>query len=208
MSFDTLVDPWLDNFSSLLSRDIPNAYRIYLRGRKYLQEGNAEKAMMCRNLIKVLHNSTVPLETKIGEGTRFGYDGVGVILHPESEIGRFVTIGAGVTLGARRDAGRLTDSGKRASTPLIADYAYLSAGAKIIGGVRVGCFSIVAPNAVVIKDVPDFSIAGGIPGKIIGKVTPDNVSNYRATYLPLRSLSDDDFNALFNRCYEESCRKD
>jgi|TARA_A100001518_G_scaffold3907_1_gene4580 serine O-acetyltransferase len=203
MSFDTLVDPWLDHMPDLLCREIPNAYRIFLRGKRYLDEGNIEKANMCSNLIKLLHNSIVPLETNIGEGVRFGYGGIGVILHKECEIGSYVTIGAQVTLGARRDKGRIGFNGKKTSTPFIGDYVYISSGAKVLGGVSVGEFSIIAPNSVVLKDVPAFSIVGGSPSKILSEITPDNIEKYRATYLPLRHLSDDVFYDTFMSRFSE-----
>lgn len=197
MSFDTLVDPWLDHIPDLLCNEIPNAYRIFLRGRKYLQQGDKKKANMCSNLIKLLHNSIVPLETTMGEGIRFGYGGIGVIIHKECEIGNYVTIGAQVTLGARRDKGRISSNGMRTSTPFVGDYVYISSGAKVLGGVSIGEFSIIAPNSVVLKDVPAFSVVGGCPAKVLKKITPDNIKDYRSTYLPLRNLNDSEFNRIF-----------
>lgn len=203
MSFDTLVDPWLDHIPDLLSREIPNAYRIFLRGRRYLEEGDIKKANMCVNLIKLLHNSIVPLETKIGTGVRFGYGGIGVVIHKECEIGNYVTIGAQVTLGSRRDKGRTGFNGKKTSTPLICDYVYISTGAKILGGVSIGEFSIIAPNSVVLKDVPPFTVAGGSPSRTLKKITPENIAEYRATYLPLRHLNNEDFNEIFISQYNK-----
>ncbi|HEY9047877.1 MAG TPA: DapH/DapD/GlmU-related protein [Ohtaekwangia sp.] len=45
--------------------------------------------------------------------------------------------------------------------------AWIGAGATILPGVTVGENSIVAAGAVVNKDVPDNSIVGGIPAKIL-----------------------------------------
>lgn len=200
---DKLVDPWLTNFEDLLSREIPNAYRIYLRGRRYQSENRSEKAAMCENLNYLLHNSVVPNESTLGEGTRFAYGGIGVILHKDVEVGKWCTIGAGVTLGAKRDKGRTKKGGGRTSTPLLEDCVYLSAGVKIVGAITIGAFSIIGQNSVVTKSVPPFSIVGGIPGKILGTLTPENIMSYRATYLPIRSMSDDDFYELFLSYYEK-----
>lgn len=38
-----------------------------------------------------------------------------------------------------------------------------------IGGVKIGNNVTIAPNAVVVKDVPDDAVVGGIPAKIIKK---------------------------------------
>lgn len=41
------------------------------------------------------------------------------------------------------------------------------AGAKVVGGVRVGNNVTIGANAVVTKDIPDNSVVGGVPAKII-----------------------------------------
>ena len=45
--------------------------------------------------------------------------------------------------------------------------AWIGIGACIMPGVVIGEHSIVAANAVVTKDVPDYSIVGGVPAKVI-----------------------------------------
>lgn len=51
----------------------------------------------------------------------------------------------------------------------IDDYVWIGANATILQGVNIGKGSIVAAGAVVTKDIPPFSIVGGIPAKIIGE---------------------------------------
>jgi acetyltransferase-like isoleucine patch superfamily enzyme len=48
--------------------------------------------------------------------------------------------------------------------------AWIGANATILGGVTIGENSIVAAGAVVSKDVPDNSIAGGVPAKFIKNI--------------------------------------
>lgn len=48
--------------------------------------------------------------------------------------------------------------------------AWIGAGATILQGVTIGENAVVAAGAVVSKDVPDNTIAGGIPAKIIKTV--------------------------------------
>lgn len=43
----------------------------------------------------------------------------------------------------------------------------LAVGCKVIGKIKIGNKVVVAPNAVVVKDVPDNAIVGGVPAKII-----------------------------------------
>ena len=49
---------------------------------------------------------------------------------------------------------------------------WIGANVTIIGGVKIGRGSIIAAGAVVTKDIPPYSIAGGIPAKIIKRRTP------------------------------------
>ena len=44
------------------------------------------------------------------------------------------------------------------------------------GGVKIGNNVTIAPNAVVVKDVPDNAVVGGVPAKII-KLKDENTSN-------------------------------
>ena len=48
--------------------------------------------------------------------------------------------------------------------------AWIGAGATILPGVTVGRNSVVAAGAVVAADVPDNTIVGGVPAKIIKKI--------------------------------------
>lgn len=53
---------------------------------------------------------------------------------------------------------------------LIKRNAWIGAAAVILPGVTVGENAIVAAGAVVSKDVPDDSIAGGVPARVIRKI--------------------------------------
>lgn len=54
--------------------------------------------------------------------------------------------------------------------PILGDNVIVCSGAKIIGGVTIGNNVIVGANAVVVHDVPDNSIVGGVPAKIIRRL--------------------------------------
>lgn len=80
-----------------------------------------------------------------------------------ARIGRNVTIFQGVTLGAKE----LDMSFVPESRPRVEDDVVIGAGAKILGGVRIGTGARIGANAVVISDVPDGALAIGIPAKIV-----------------------------------------
>ncbi len=58
-------------------------------------------------------------------------------------------------------------NGSDEKRPIIGDNVDLSVGSKIIGKVRIGNNTIVAPNSVVVKDCPENSIVSGVPAKVI-----------------------------------------
>lgn len=47
--------------------------------------------------------------------------------------------------------------------PTIESGAIIFAGAKVLGNIRIGENAVVGANAVVVKDVPDYMVAVGIP---------------------------------------------
>lgn len=55
---------------------------------------------------------------------------------------------------------------------VIEDNVWIGEHACIMPGVTIGTGSIVGANAVVTKDVPPYSIVGGVPAKIIKQITP------------------------------------
>lgn len=106
----------------------------------------------------LLFNSSVPASVVIGGGSKFAYGGIGVVIHSRAVIGKNCMIGQNVTIGGK--------SGWY-EVPVIGDNVEISAGARIIGPVRIGNNVIIGANAVVVKDVPDNCIVAGVPAKII-----------------------------------------
>lgn len=96
---------------------------------------------------------------KIGKGFFIDH-GSGVVIGETAEIGNNVTIYQGVTLG-----GTGKDVGKR--HPTIEDEVMISAGAKVLGPVKIGKGSKIGAGSVVLKDVPPFSTVVGVPGRVV-----------------------------------------
>jgi serine O-acetyltransferase len=53
------------------------------------------------------------------------------------------------------------------NVPVIGDNVYFSPGAKVFGKIRIGNNTVIAPNSVVVKDVPDDCVVSGIPAERI-----------------------------------------
>jgi len=100
----------------------------------------------------------VPHAAEIGRDTKLGHSGLGVVIHGRSKMGERVEIFQNVTIaGDSREAGE----------PVIEDDAFIAAGARILGPITIGRGSVVAANAVVIRDVPPHCVVGGVPAKIL-----------------------------------------
>lgn len=50
-------------------------------------------------LIFLIYNSKIPYQAKIGKGTKFGYGGMGVVVHSKAVIGDNCSIDQQVTIG-------------------------------------------------------------------------------------------------------------
>ena len=96
---------------------------------------------------------------KIGRGFFIDH-GMGVVVGETAEIGDNVTLFQGVTLG-----GTGKDRGKR--HPTLGNHVVVGAGAKILGGIRIGDNVKIGANSVVLKSVPENSTVIGVPGRII-----------------------------------------
>lgn len=72
----------------------------------------------------------------------------------------------------------LTPSGRRrhlgiAKPVVIGDDVWIGGNATIVPGVTIGNNVVVAAGAVVTKDVPDNSLVGGVPARLIKKLVDD-----------------------------------
>lgn len=61
----------------------------------------------------------------------------------------------------------IKDQGTTRKGVSIGKDCWIGSGVKILDGVKIGDGCVIAAGAVVNKDIPNFSIAGGIPAKII-----------------------------------------
>ena len=106
----------------------------------------------------LIFNCSVPASCKLGKGTKFGYGGIGVVLHSRAVLGENCIIGTNVTIGGKS---------RWYEVPVIGNNVDISTGAKILGPIKIGDNVAIGANAVVVKDVPDNCVVAGIPAKII-----------------------------------------
>ena len=105
-------------------------------------------------VIRLVFGAALPAAAKLAPSTFLGHGGLGVVINAASVIGERCNIDVHVVLGGR-------DGGSGA--PVLEDDVIVSAGAKLIGPIRIGRGSLVAANAVVLSDVPPASMVAGVP---------------------------------------------
>ena len=108
-------------------------------------------------LIQVVTGIELPCEAQIGRNFVIDHFG-GIIVSGYAKIGDNCRIRNGVVIGLRRV--------DEPSAPVIGNNVDIGAGAKILGAISIGNNVIIGANAVVICDVPDNSIAIGVPAVI------------------------------------------
>ena len=100
-------------------------------------------------------------DCKIGKGVRLNH---GCFIPHGTIIEDFVFLGPHVTL--TDDKHPMVGNRKyKAEPPVIREWASIGAGAVILPGVVIGRGAMVAAGAVVTRDVPDGTIAVGIPAR-------------------------------------------
>jgi serine O-acetyltransferase len=135
-----------------------NAYKLYFIANYLYRKNIPLIPSLIKLIIFLIYNCSVPFECEIGKGSRFGYSGIGVVLHKNCVIGKNVMIGTNVTVGGRSN---LKD------VPIIGDNVYIGTGAKILGPIIIGDNVTIGANSVVISDVKSGLVVAGVPAKVI-----------------------------------------
>ena len=118
------------------------------------------------SFLSLLTGIIIPRGCKIGKGLRIYHFGC-IVLNPETIMGENCTLRQGVTIGTKNEDH---------DVPVIGNNVEFGAGCKVLGKIKIGDNVIIGANAVVVSDVPDNSIAVGIPARIIPR-KPDKNPN-------------------------------
>jgi len=108
-------------------------------------------------LVQIITGIELPCEVPIGQGFIIEHSG-SIIVSGFAHFGDHCRIRTGVVIGLSR----VEDP----CAPHFGNEVDIGAGAKILGNIRIGNRVLIGANAVVITDVPDDSIAVGVPAVI------------------------------------------
>lgn len=108
----------------------------------------------------------------IGNECYIGYNAV-LLGGGGIEIGNKVLIAPGVVITSRGHEYRkrglcIKDQHLYLAKVSIADDVWIGANASILPGITIGKGSIIGAGAVVTRDIPVYSVAAGVPAKVIG----------------------------------------
>lgn len=102
----------------------------------------------------------------IGEGTVIF---AGALIQPFAEIGQHVIVNTGVIVEHDCRVGNwahLASGACLAGGVEVGEGALLGARGVVIPGKRIGRWSVVGAGSVVVRDIPDFSLAYGVPARV------------------------------------------
>jgi serine O-acetyltransferase len=124
------------------------------------QQKRYSLALYLQNRCAGLFGVDIHPAVSIGKGIMLDH-ATGIVMGETASIGDNVSMLHGVTLG-----GSGTGSGVR--HPQIESGVLLSAGAKLLGPIKVGSGAKVAAGSVVLDHVPPHCTVAGVPAKIVG----------------------------------------
>ena len=107
--------------------------------------------------VQILTGIELPCEVELGRNFMIDHFG-GIVISGYARFGDNCRIRNGVVVGLAR-----TDD---PCAPHIGDNVDIGTGAKVLGRIRIGNNVLIGANAVVTRDVPDDSIAVGVPALI------------------------------------------
>jgi serine O-acetyltransferase len=119
-------------------------------------------------LVQILTGIELPCEVPVGRNFVIDHFG-GIVISGYARFGDNCRIRNGVVVGLKR----VDDP----CAPTIGNNVDIGAGAKILGPIRIGNNVAIGANSVVLTDVPDDSVAVGVPA-VVKPRRPSTPSNF------------------------------
>ena len=139
-----------------LGNDCVQVWSLALPCSSYVRTGSFSSFTyhVAFKIAQIVTGIELPCEVELGQNFIIDHFG-GIVIHGDTRFGNKCRIRNGVVVGIRHP--------DETGVPTFGDNVDIGAGAKVLGPVRIGNNVLIGANAVVINDVPDNSIAVGIP---------------------------------------------
>lgn len=107
--------------------------------------------------VQILTGIEFPCEVEVGDHFIIDHFG-GIVVSGYAKFGHHCRIRNGVVVGLKN----VDDP----CAPVFGDHVDIGAGAKVLGNIKIGNNVTIGANAVVLCDVPDNSVAVGVPAVV------------------------------------------
>ena len=153
-------DPACDSYTQIMlffkGYQAIQAYRIT---HALWKQGRTALALALQNRISEIFHVDIHPAARLGRGLMIDH-ATGVVIGETSVLGDNVSILHGVTLGG-------SGTGRGVRHPRIGHGVLLGAGVCVLGPVTIGDAAKVGAGSVVVTDVPNHSVAVGVPARIV-----------------------------------------
>lgn len=105
--------------------------------------------------------------SSVGEGTVIM---AGTIINPDVVIGKHSIVNTGAVIDHDCQIGdyaHISPNASLAGDVIVGEGTHIGIGACVIQGVRIGKWAVIGAGAVILKDVEDYAVVVGNPGKVI-----------------------------------------
>jgi len=117
---------------------------------------------------KIIHPSALVSEYyEVGEGTVIFHNSV---IQAGSKIGKHCIINTATSIDHDNELGdfvHVSPNATLSGTIKVGEGTWVGSGATVINNINIGKWCVIGAGAVITKDVPDFSVVVGNPGRII-----------------------------------------
>lgn len=151
-------------------RHTPEDYRPYALFFPWIRNRLVEAfADACGRQVRVKSNAEVSPYIRIGDRSELG---TRCVIQSGVVIGDDVIMGPDVKIFSRNhrfeDIGQpVRDQGKKQDPVTIGNDVWIGANVVVLPGVTIGNHAVLAAGAIVTRDVPEWTIVGGNPARVI-----------------------------------------
>ena len=121
----------------------------------------------------IFNDNDITLQNNIPKSVYFNTRSGNILIGSNTVFGEFVMVLTGKhnfisNIDKIEDIHQVPNSGRDIE---IGENCYIGSGAIIIGPVKIGNFAVIGAGSVVTKDIEPYTMVGGVPAKVIKKLT-------------------------------------